>query len=179
MDKWLKPARFDCDPSTPGAEQEWRHWEKTFQNFLATLCNPASGNQQAVEASAAIKLSALVNFVSSSVYDYIAEADDYNAAITKLRSLYIKPINVLYNGHLLATRRQAESESIDQYVQSLEKLSKNCQFKAVDSETYRKEYIRDSFINGLNSAEIRRRLLEKSVLTLDDAHQTATTLEIA
>ena len=179
MDKWLKPSRFDCDPSSAGAEKEWKHWERTFQNFIATLDRPASGSQAAVIATSEQKLSALVNFVSLSVYDYIADADNYDTAIAKLRSLYIKPNNVLYNRHLLATRRQSEAESVDQYVQSLEKLSKNCEFKQVDAETYRKEYIRDSFISGLHSGEIRRCLLENNDLTLDKTHQTARALELA
>ena len=89
------------------------------------------------------------------------------------------PNNVLYNRHLLATRRQNEGESIDQYIQQLEKLSKHCEFKSVNSEVYIKEYIRDSFINGLKSNNIRRRLLENNNLTLDEMHQTARTLELA
>ena len=123
MDKWLKPSWFDCDPSSAGAEKEWKHWERTFQNFIATLDQPASGSQAAVIATSEQKLSALVNFVSSSVYDYIADADNYDTAIAKLRSLYIKPNNVLYNRHLLATRRQSEAESVDQYVQSLARIA--------------------------------------------------------
>ena len=69
MDKWLKPSRFDCDPSSAGAEKEWKHWERTFQNFIATVDRPASGSQAAVIATSEQKLSALLNFVSSSVYD--------------------------------------------------------------------------------------------------------------
>ena len=64
-------------------------------------------------------------------------------------------------------------------MQSLEKLSKHCEFHQVTAEVYRQEYIRDAFINGLNSNTIRQRLLENNDLTLAEAFQQARTLELA
>ncbi|XP_063872039.1 uncharacterized protein LOC135106710 [Scylla paramamosain] len=30
----LKPCRLDTDPSSPTAAKEWKHWHRTFQNFI-------------------------------------------------------------------------------------------------------------------------------------------------
>ena len=37
MDKYLKPSRFGCDPNAAGAEKQFKHWLRTFQNFVATI----------------------------------------------------------------------------------------------------------------------------------------------
>ncbi|XP_055883511.1 uncharacterized protein LOC106054065 [Biomphalaria glabrata] len=58
-------------------------------------------------------------------------------------------------------------------MQKLRILSKDCNFKAVTAEQHREEAIRDSFINGLVSNSIRKRLLEKAVLSLKDAFKEA------
>ena len=34
MDTLLKPARLDLDPNSPTATKEWRHWHRTFTNFI-------------------------------------------------------------------------------------------------------------------------------------------------
>ena len=34
MDKHLRPQRFDTEPNSNNAEKEWRHWYRTFINFL-------------------------------------------------------------------------------------------------------------------------------------------------
>ena len=37
MDKFLKPSRLECDPNAAGADKEFKHWLKTFQNFISTI----------------------------------------------------------------------------------------------------------------------------------------------
>ena len=60
MDRILKPSRLDTDPSSPTAAKEWKHWYRTFTNFIEE-----SGE------SAPNKLRALVNCVSPSVFEII------------------------------------------------------------------------------------------------------------
>ena len=63
--------------------------------------------------------------------------------------------------------------------QNLRKLSKDCKFKAVSAEQYRDEMLRDAFINGLLSPEIRQRLLENDKLTMDSAFDKASSMDVA
>ena len=71
--------------------------------------------------------------------------------IDTLDNLFVKSPNVIFARHLLSTRRQQSGETLDQFLQDLRKLSKDCKFKAVTAEQYREELIRDAFINGLFS----------------------------
>ena len=65
-----------------------------------------------------------MNYVSSEIFEHIADAASYEDAIAIIKSLYVKQKNEIYNRHVLASRRQTDGESLDQYIQELTKLSK-------------------------------------------------------
>lgn len=82
MERVLKPARLDVDPSSPTAAKEWRHWHRTFVNFIDECGERGPG-----------KFRTLVNCVSHTVFDYIEECEGFNSAISKLEKLYAKTPN--------------------------------------------------------------------------------------
>ena len=172
MDKYLRPDRFATDPSGSDAAKQWQHWKCTFVNFLAEL----GEDTQKTDAK---KLKLLINYVAPSVYEHIAECKSYSDAMDALQDLYIKPKNVVFARHVLASRRQNPGESLDKFLQALKLLAKDCEFKAVSADEYRDDYIRDAFINGLISPQIRQRLLESRSLDLQTAYEKAHTLEMA
>ncbi len=168
MDKILRPERLDTDPNSSGASKVWLHWKKTFQNFLAAL------NQERLD-----KLGVLTNYLSPNIYQYIEDCADYDSAMGTLQELYVKPTNEVYARHLLATRRQQVGETLDEYLQALKTLSKDCNYKNVSGEQYREESVRDAFITGLTSGLIRQRLLENKTLDLKTMFDQARSLESA
>lgn len=168
MERLLKPERLDCDPSLSTAAQEWKHWFKTFENFLGAL--PKEDLD---------KLSLLINFVSPKIYEAISECNTYEDAIKTLKSQYIKPTNEIFARYRLATRRQQIDESLEEYFQALKILGKDCHFQAVTAAQYCEESIRDAFISGLQSPIIRQRLLENKTLDLAAAFDQARALDSA
>ena len=168
MSKALKPLRLDLDPNSPDAAKQWKHWRRTFDNFIAECGDTAPD-----------RFRSIVNFISAEVFDYVEECTTYDAVIETLERLYAKTPNKIFARHDLATRKQQPGESLIEFLEELKKLSKHCGFTAVTAETYRSEMIRDSFINGLTSSYIRQRLLENSELSLDRAYEIAHTLHTA
>ncbi|XP_045130528.1 uncharacterized protein LOC123515737 [Portunus trituberculatus] len=168
MDRLLRPERLDADPSSPTAAQEWKHWIQTFKNFVAAI------SQDEVD-----KLGLLTNFVSPRVYETISECDSYDDALSTLQALYVKPANEVFARHSLATHRQQPEETLDEYFRALMTLSKECNFKAVSETQHCEEYIRDSFISGLQSPMIRQRLLENKTLDLTTIFDQARALDSA
>ena len=158
------------DPDAASAAKEWIHWLKTFTNFI-----------QAVEKTTPTvdKLVLLTNYVAPRVYDYISDCGTYNKAVEVLTSLYVKPKNEIFARHLLATRRQSSGESLDQFLQALKLLAKDCQFKSVTAEEACDSYVQDAFTNGLAFGAIRQQLLENVTLNLKTAYEQARTLEMA
>ena len=168
MDKVLRPGRLDTDPSSSSAEKDWLHWIRTFENFVSVL--PAQGLN---------KLQVLTNYVSPRIFEYVERCEGYDDAIATLRALYIKPTNEVFARHVLATRRQQSGETLDEFLQSLKTLSKDCKFTDVTAATYKDEAVRDAFITGLQSSYIRQRLLENTTLDLNSMFTQARSLHTA
>ena len=114
-DKHLRPSRFEVELTSPDIEKEWNHWFRTFENFLRILV--FEGTPAEIQTA---KLETLTNHVSASIYEYIAGATSYDTAIAILKTLYVKPKNVIYNRHKLANHKQSEGDDVDQFMQQLE-----------------------------------------------------------
>ena len=113
------------------------------------------------------------------MYEFVEGCEAYEAAINKLKSVYIKTPNVIFARHVLATRKQKQGENLRDLFQQLHVLSKDCNIQAVTAEEYRNELVRDAFINGISSHVIRQRLLENNELTVERAFQIACSLKTA
>ena len=163
----LKPQRLEILPTSPDARLIFKHWLVTLKGFIATL--PATGN----------KFLCLINSISHENFEIISDCDTYESALAKLESTYIKPPNAIVARYKLMTRKQENTESIDDYVRILNALSLDGDFKAVSAETNRSESVRDAFIGGINSSYIRTRLLEFPALTLNETIAKARALELA
>ena len=168
MDRLLKPERLDTDTNSSSASKEWTHWLKTFQNFMSVL--PTEGLN---------KLCVLTNYVTPKIYESFAECATYDEAIQTLEALFVKPTNEIFARHRLATRCQHAGETLDEYLQALKTLSKDCNFKSVTAALHREESIRDAFISGLQSSLIRQRLLENKTLDLAAIFDQARSLDLA
>ncbi|XP_042237354.1 uncharacterized protein LOC121876351 [Homarus americanus] len=113
------------------------------------------------------------------MYEYFADTTEFETAIQVLEKVYVKKKNEIFARHQLATRRQRPSETLDEFLRDLHRLSKDCTLKDVTAEEYREELVRDAFINGLSSANIRQRLLETQALTLSQAFDQTRSLDLA
>ncbi|XP_068206259.1 uncharacterized protein [Palaemon carinicauda] len=104
MVKLLKPYRLDTDPSSSNAAKEWKHSHRTFTNFIEE-----SGD------AAPDKLRALVNCVSSSVYELIEDCNTFESAIAKLESVYLKLPNeqLLENKSLNLETAHSQARTVD------------------------------------------------------------------
>ena len=139
--KIVTPDKLTTEANDPSAEKQYKHWKKTFDNFILDCGEEAPD-----------KLRCLTKYVSADIYEYFAESATYEDAEEVLNNLYLQPKNEIFARHQLAIRKQKASESLEQYIQELRRLSKNIDFKDVTANTYREEMIRDSFINGIESS---------------------------
>ena len=168
MNRLMKPDRLDLDPSVSAAK-EWRHWRRKFDNFIIECGIDPVPNKHRI----------ITNPISANVYEHVEDCTDFQSVIDTLDNLLVKSHNVMFDLHLLSTRRQQSGETLDQFLQYLRKLSKDCKFKAVTAEQYREESVCDAFINGFFSPAIRQRLLESDTLSLQIAYDKANSLDLA
>ena len=172
MEKLLRPSKLDLDPHEAGAEKAFTYWLTTFNNFIDAI-KSSQGNP------IPDKLPLLINYISSNVFEIISDIKDYDMALMALNKAYVKDKNEIFSRFLLSSRRQDSTESLDEYILVLRKLSKDCKFKGVDAKTNSEEHIRDTFITGVKSLSIKQRLLEKQSLTLEEAINIAKALDLA
>ncbi|CAI9729601.1 Hypothetical predicted protein [Octopus vulgaris] len=171
MERYLKPDRLNVDPNSTNADKTFNHWFRTFTNFIDSLPEQ--------EGRIINKLNLLINYVEPNVYEFISEAKIYEQAVNTLKSVYIKPKNIIMAHHLSATRKQKPGESLDQFLSELKILAKDCDFVAVSAEQYWSEMIRDAFINGLTLNQIQQRPLENKSVNLSTAYDQARSLDVA
>ena len=93
----MRPQRLSLDPNSPSAGKEWKHWIRTFENYLASL------PERAEDEIPVNKLHLLTNSVAYDVYDSIEECVTYESAIRVLENLYVQTPNEIFARHLLAT----------------------------------------------------------------------------
>ena len=55
----------------------------------------------------------------------------------------------------MITSKQEQMQSIDSYMQGLEKLAPGYKFEAVDANQNKEQYMKDAFVKGISSAYIR------------------------
>ena len=169
----MQPSRLNLDANSSSASKEWCHWFLTFENYIEVFDASLAGERRTN------KLKALVNCVSHRVFEYIADCDLYDGAITVLRNLYKKAPNEVFIRHLLATAKQRPEETLDEFYLKLQKFARDCNFRQVTSEQYRQETVRDTLINGLSSHGIHQRLLENCDLNFENAVEKACSMELS
>ena len=171
----MKQSKLDVDPNSAKATKHFKHWLKTFTNFV-TRCLAASLADGVPEPN---KLEILCAYISADVHELLGGLDSYDAAIAKLKASFIKTPKVIFSRHQLATRKQKAGELLEEFLQSLHVMSKDCSLRNVSAEEYRLDLVRDAFINGLTSHHIRQRLLESNELTVDQAFNKVRSLSQA
>ena len=91
--KILAPEKLTTEPSDSSAEKNYRHWKRTFENFLEDCGENAPD-----------KLRCLTRYVSADLFERFADATKYQDATAILDGLYIRPKNEIFARHQLSIR---------------------------------------------------------------------------
>ena len=70
MTKILAPDKLTAEPNQETAERHYRHWKKTFDNYIEECGENAPD-----------KLRCLTKYVSPNIYEYFSEASTFELAI--------------------------------------------------------------------------------------------------
>ena len=174
MDKLLKPVKLALDPNSSSATKQWIHWIRTFRSYVDRFITASSS-----EAMEEDKLAALINCATPEVYEHIDQCKTFSEAEVTLEKLYVKQPNDIFARYLLRMAKQRPDQTLADFKCTLDRLAKDCDFKNVTAAQYRDDLVRDSFITGIISAEIRQRLLEHKSLTMINAYEQAVTIDDA
>ena len=174
MDKILQPGKLAIDPNSPSATKEWKHWKRIFTSYVNKYITPTTSEDIDED-----KLSALVSCATPEVFEYFDHCQTFAEAETILEQLFVKQPNDIFARHVLRMAKQKPNQSLEDFRCTLVKLAKDCDFHDVSALQYKDDMIRDSFISGILSGDIRQRLLEHKTLTMKQAFDQAVTLSDA
>ena len=143
------------------------NWKKLKQMYLKSqLRNTvATGISEKEDATRVATLLTVIGNEALDVYDMFVQAtvgdDKKIAKVLEKFDEHCKPRkNVTYERYIFFTRAQETSETIDQYVTTLKRLSDTCEFG-----TLRDTLIKDRIVLGVKNQKIRERLLREPDLT--------------
>ena len=97
--------------------------------------------------------------------------DEYSVAKGKLNTYFTPKVNITYERSQFRSLTQQHEESMDQFITRLRQKAVYCSFTDVN------ENIKDQIIEKCKSTRLRRKLLEKDDLSLENVSQIARSLE--
>ena len=97
----MKPERLSIDSNDLEGAKRWKHWVWTFENHIESIKQARQDGDSPIN-----RLRIPVNAVDFKVFNLIEDCTTYEAAIQRLRSLYVKTPNTIFARHLLATTKQ-------------------------------------------------------------------------
>ena len=101
---------------------------------------------------------------NSLVYEGEEDKDDVDLIIKKLDAYIIGETNEIYERFKFNKREQKEDESVDTYVTALKELIRSCSYGDLSDSL-----LRDRIVIGIIDNTVRKSLLQKRKLTLNDA----------
>ncbi|OON15465.1 hypothetical protein X801_08732, partial [Opisthorchis viverrini] len=125
------------------------------------------------------KLELLSNYLSLSVCKSVSECTTSKEAVDTLCSIYAPTKSEIFARQVHHTCKQDNEQTLDQCVQKLRTLAVDCNYQSVIGYVPLDEAIRDAFISGIQSAQIRQRLSEHHTLTLRETVGKSKALESA
>ncbi|CAB4009741.1 Hypothetical predicted protein, partial [Paramuricea clavata] len=143
----------------------WREWKSAWSNYtLATKLDKEDEIRQVATLLAVIGKEAkklFKTFVWGSEDDFIK----IDLVVKKFEEYCIPRQNVIYERFRLFTRDQGPTETVDQYMMELRRISANCDLESITPD----QILRDRLVTGIRDAVVRERLLRDNKLTLEKA----------
>ncbi|KAK3745993.1 hypothetical protein QZH41_005776 [Actinostola sp. cb2023] len=153
--------------------ENWRRWIQQFRLYLN-----ATGRDKKSEEMQCSTLLTVAGEDAVEVYNTFelneAEQKKIELLISKFEQYCTPKKNVTFERHIFNTRNQVDSENIDTYVTELRKLAKSCEFAQLQGSL-----IKDHIVCGIQSSEVKERLLREEDLTLEKALTICCTAELS
>ena len=150
-----KPLSFEGNVA-----ENWRRWIQQFHLYMTTT--GGDKKEENVQCSLLLSVAGEDALEVFNTFNFTwSEKNKFAPLVQKFEEYCIPRKNVTYERHLFNTRNQGPTESIDSYVTALKNLAKSCEFGELTDSL-----IRDRIVCGIQSVEIRPRLLRERALEI-------------
>ena len=73
MKRYMKLVRLRIDPNTTDADKTYKHWFRTFSNFLESLSTSNTASSSQSSTGTISKFNFLIIYIETNVYELISE----------------------------------------------------------------------------------------------------------
>ena len=157
------PAKLD---TSGNLSNNWKRFRRNWENYeLATRLKDPMQPEENKQLRAATLLTCIgsdaLDIFDSPDFDSDEQRKDIDYVIEKLEKHCIGKTNETYERYVFNQRIQEPNESVNSFVTALKTLAQTCNFGSLEESL-----IRDKIVIGIRDVAARKRLLEKSDLTL-------------
>ncbi|KAK9729944.1 hypothetical protein QE152_g15621 [Popillia japonica] len=162
---------FNCNEELSNLGTKWKKWKRSFEILIQ-----AKGIDNHVR-----KKNLLLHLAGSQVQDIYftlpasedaTSPDLYTVTMDALDAYFAPKINTVYERYLFRSLRQAQNETVEQFITKLKEQGKLCGFIDLHDQ------IRDQVIEKCTSSKLRRKLLEKGDIQLVEVSEIAKAFEV-
>jgi len=147
--------------------QRWERWLKSFEYFVIASGVTSENRKKAL-------LLHLAGRETQDIYETLTPAgNSYQNTLDALNGHFQVKKNVTFERSKFLSAKMNSSESTEQFITRLRKLSINCEYTDLEDQ------IRDRVVVACHSNKLRKRLLSDQNLTLNKCIEIARTLESA
>lgn len=151
--------------------ENWKFWKQRFNTYLKAteICKKD-------ESTKCAQLLTLIGDEGIRIYNTFTWNPDEEETLESLQEKFDAHLNpkknLSFERHKFFTYRQAEGQTIEQFITELKNLSLSCEFGNL-----RESLVRDILICGIRSTFLREKLLQEDIATLEKAVQTCNNFE--
>lgn len=142
--------------------QEWSRWYRHYENFVIAAKITAETNE--------VQLATFNTVIGADALEVIdtiglssSDIKDLKIVIETLKNHFAPKKNKVFERFKFHRIRQQPEENFDNFLQRLRKQAKNCSFEP----THIDEFILDQIVIGLNSDDVRHKLIVEDELQLE------------
>uniref|UniRef100_A0A6P7HD20 Uncharacterized protein LOC114347140 n=1 Tax=Diabrotica virgifera virgifera TaxID=50390 RepID=A0A6P7HD20_DIAVI len=156
----------------PGnVSENWKFWKQRFTTYLvATEISKKAHETQCAQ------LLTLIGDEGMRIYNTFTfleeEKNNLEVLLTKYDNHFTPKKNLIYERHQLLTSKQTEFENIEQFSVRVKNISLHCELGEL-----RESLVKDILICGIKSNEIREKLLQDDLVTLEEVIKKAVYIE--
>ena len=159
-------AKVPRDLEVSCTSKEFILWLESFENYLCVveIDSPLTSVQKHALLKNCIGEDGL-GIISGLTYD--KTKDPYTDLVAALTTYFVPKTNLTYERFRFRSLRQ--TDGIQSFVNELHSIGKNCDFENSKIDTVYNQNVRDQFLIGLRSDNLRKCLLSETDLTLAKA----------
>lgn len=159
--------RFDPPKAFSFEPKEWQLWKENFERYNIASGLAKLSDEEQINALIYVMGLKANNIFKSFTFVKEEDGEKFETVLQKFNAHFLPHKNVIHEQYRFFSRNQLRTETVEEYITQLYKLSETCEFEKMEPHTIRDEMIRDRIVVVIADSELSKKLQLQSHLTLN------------